>query len=232
MSTAADLITQALKDIQVLDESETPSAYLMADALATLNQMLASWQVSNLYVYAQTETTFSPTGAISYTVGSGGNVNITRPDRIDYAFLRDSGGLDYPIDLLETFEEYQGIGLKTLSTIPSVFYYNPSYPLGTLYLYPQPSAADGIMHIIASTPLPVYGAAATAINMPPEYDIAIRFSLAEILGEMMGKGASNGIVAFAAKARRMLKRNNLKISPLNINEGGRESGLLRIKRGY
>ena len=50
MTTAADIITLALKDINVLDERETPSAAMMSDALATLNQMLALWQVGGIHV--------------------------------------------------------------------------------------------------------------------------------------------------------------------------------------
>ena len=63
-TTANDIIVLALKDIQVLDETETPSAALMADSLTTLNQMLSLWQTERNFIYAQAEVTHTPTGAL------------------------------------------------------------------------------------------------------------------------------------------------------------------------
>lgn len=231
MSTAADIIKLALKDIQVLDETEEPSAALQNDALTTLNQMLAQWQTEKLYIYAQTDVTFTPTGASSYTVGTGGNINITRPDRIDYAFLRQAN-LDFPVIVLTSFEDFQSIGLKTItSTYPEFLYYNPTYPLGTLFIYPQPSASSGIMHIGVSVRLPQFGVAATTINLPLQYDMAIRWSLAELLAIMMGRPQRLDISIVAAKARRLLKRANLKISDLKFDDST-EWQVTRILRGY
>jgi hypothetical protein len=231
MATAADIIILSLKDCQIIDESETPSSYTMADALATLNQMLASWAVDKQYVYAQTDVTFAPTGALSYTIGSGGNINTTAPSSIDIAFLRATGGLDFPIEILTSFGQYQSIWLKAVQAYPEFLYYNPSYPLGTIYLYPQPIAANGTMHLVVSTPFPVYGAAANSITLPAEYEMAIRFSLAEYLSTMFGKPVSRDIAMHAKRARDRVKRNNLRITPLDTGDSV-TPGFARIQRGY
>lgn len=231
MSSAADLITLALKDIQVLDESETPSAYLMADALTTLNQMMSLWSVSDNYVHAELDLTFAPTGAASYTIGtSGADVIAANPNAILYAFLRKSN-IDYPIAILNTFEEYQSIPYKTVSTFPSYLYYNPTYPLGTIYLYPQPDAADGTMHLGVNAEFPIYSVAASSINLPLQYDMAIRFGLAEYLAIMMGRVPRPDINMMAKRALKMLKNNNLKIQELSTS-GDYEDSLTRITRGF
>ncbi len=228
MSTAASLITLALRDIQVLDETETPSAALMADALTTLNQMLSMWQIERMFVYAQIDTTFAANGSTTYTVGTGGNFNIAAPARIDYAFLRVNG-LDYPVEILGNWEEYQAISLKAVpGTYPEVLYYNPTYPLATLYLYPQPTT--GTLHLVSSTVFPVYATSADGINLPTEYDMAIRFSLCEILAAMMGKALRPDIAGLAARARRVIKANNLRIKELELG-GCNDTGYLRILRG-
>jgi hypothetical protein len=217
-TTANDIIVLALRDIQVLDETETPSASLMADSLATLNQMLSLWQTERNFIYAQTEATHTPTGALSYTVGTGGNFNIATPQAIDYAFLRISL-IDYPITLLNSFEEYQAITYKTIQTIPEYAYYNPTHPLGALYLYPQPNT--GVLHIGVSVALPNYALAADDIALPDNYLMPIRYSLAEYLAASLGRDVPASIAQFAKNARNIMKRSNVRIKPLETVDNGR-----------
>lgn len=230
MSTAADLIILALKDIQVLDESETPSAALMADSLTTLNQMLAMWKIDNVNVPAQTVVSFTPNGTATHTIGVGGDVNIANPQHIDHLFLRTSG-IDYPITLLPSFEQYQNIGLKSISTYPDYAYYMPTYPLGTLYLYPIPSVSIGTIHMTIPIDFQAYTASADSISLRPEYDLAIRFNLAVYLAEMMGRTARPGIALFARNSLRLLKKANLRIEPLDSGDV-MLPGFARIQRGY
>ncbi|MFA6060733.1 MAG: hypothetical protein WC756_21230 [Taibaiella sp.] len=218
MTTASDIITLALKDCQILDETETPSAALMADSLTTLNQMLSLWQTERNYIYAQTEVTHTPTGALSYTVGTGGDFNIAAPQSIDYAYLR-VGLIDYPITLLNSFEEYQAIEYKTIQTIPEYAYYNPTHPLGTIYFYPQPNT--GVLHLGISVQLPNYALAADDIALPENYLMPIRFSLAEYLAAMIGKDVPESIAKFAKNARNIMKRSNVRIKPLETVDNGR-----------
>ena len=174
--------------------------------------MLALWQVDRQFIYGQLDSTLNATGASSYTVGIGGNLAIRRPEQIDYMFYR-LDNIDYPMERINSFEEYQSIPLKALATMPSAFYYNSSYILGTLYVYPQPSS--GTFHIGTRVSLPQYTALTDSITLPPEYEMVIRFSLAELLGETMGVGTPPGIVAMARTMRRIMKRNNLRIGTLS-----------------
>lgn len=213
MTTAADIITLSLKDIGVLGESETASAELAADALTTLNQMLAMWQVDNLYVYAQTATTFTATGALSYTVGATGTVAIARPASIDSMYYND-GSLDLPVELMDTFEDYQDITTKTLAGNVRVAYYQPSFPLGVLHVYPQP--ASGTVKILTKVKLPTYTAGANDLTMPPEFEMLVRYNLSEHLSISMSEQLRPDIAAMAMKTRRMAKRNNLRLNELDL----------------
>lgn len=211
--TAADIIILSLKDIDVLGEAETPSAEMAADALTTLNQMLALWQVDNLYIYAQAATTFAPSGALSYTVGTAGTVAIDRPASIDAAYYND-GSTDSPIELLNTFEEYQAISSKTQAGSPHVAYYQPSYPLGVLYLYPQP--ASGTVKLLTKVKLPTYTAGANDLTIPPEFEMVVRYSLDEHLSIAMSKQLRPDIAAMAMRTRKMMKRTNLRLNELDL----------------
>lgn len=58
MSTNLQLITDALRSINVIDETETPSAEQGSHCLRQMNQMLALWEVDGvpLGYFAQTST--------------------------------------------------------------------------------------------------------------------------------------------------------------------------------
>ncbi|MFA5127298.1 MAG: hypothetical protein WC465_04885 [Patescibacteria group bacterium] len=210
MTTCADIILLALKDINLIDENETPSASTLADAFSTLKQMLSIWQVDGNSIYAIQDVTFAPTGALSYTIGIGGVVSsVARPDDIRYCY-HVIDGLSYPmLDRLSTREEYESIGLKTLAGIPYCFYYEKSFPTGTLFIYPQPTT--GTIHFGIDVPFTSYTAAANDLSLPAEYDMTIRFNLAAILGDTMGVGVPEKVERLARETKQVMERNNLKI---------------------
>lgn len=213
MTTAADIIKLALKDIGVLGEAESASAYLVADGLTTLNQMLAEWQLTGVNVFAQQDITKVVTGALSYTIGlSGADITATPPTKIRAAFLRVSD-IDYTIDLLDTFEEYNAIIQKTLSgSYPEALYYNADDPKGVIYLYPQPTT--GTLHLITDVVFPTYTSSADSLSFPTAYELAIRFSLGELLAFTMGAQLSKRYTDQAAKSRRMIQRSNFKMGSM------------------
>lgn len=213
MTTVSTVLNLALKDAQVIGEGETASAETTADALETLSEMLALWQIERMYVYAQKDDSFVPTGALSYTVGTLGTIPITRPVKIDAAFWR-LNGVDTPIQVLNTFEEYESIVSKTSAGNPCVLFYQSSYTLGTLYLYPQPST--GTVHLITRVQLPEPTSTADTLTLPPEYVMPIRASLAEMLCALFHTPLSPDIASLAARSRKILKRNNLRIKALQM----------------
>jgi hypothetical protein len=215
MATAGDIITLALKDAQIIDENETPSAALMADSLTTLNQLIGLWQSDSLFVYGTTEITFAPTGALSYTIGTGGDIAATRPLKINYAF-HVLDGINYPmLSIAEDLKQYQELNIQALSSNPDVIFYSETYPLGTLYIYPQPNS--GTMHLGVDIQLPAYTTHPDAISLHPRYEMPLRFNLAKIILSMFGKEVTPGINNLANNSLRMLKRSNVKVKELNLN---------------
>lgn len=186
MTTAADIIKLSLKDIGVLDENETPSAALMSDSLATLNQMLAMWSLEKAYVYASQTISFTATGAQSYTIGLGGVINVAAPQSIDSA-VYTVGSYDYKIDnILSTFEEYLDIPVKSTNGYPDYLYFNPAHPLGTIYVYPVPST--GTIKLASSVLMPNYTAAADDLSLPSGCELVVRLNLSVLLSSMgLGK---------------------------------------------
>lgn len=211
MATVIDIIKLALKDINVIGSSETPSADVASDCLATLNQMIGQWQVQKLYVYAQKVISVPMTGAQTYTIGSGGDINVPLPAQIDSAEWRLTG-VDYPLDVLQSIQEFETIGVKVQQGNPWCIFFQRDVPLGTIYIWPQP--AGGELRLVTRQQLTQYTALTTEMVVPDEYVLAIRYSLAELIAPMFGLAAPNNIIALGRNARRVMKRNNTEILPL------------------
>jgi hypothetical protein len=159
---------------------------------------------------------------ISQTVSSTSiNGYYQRPLAIQSSFVRINtnsngtpivnGGLDYPVAVLN-LENYEMIGLKTLSgPWPKAMYYQPSDPLGNIFVWPNPS--QGEMHIFADTLFTRYNTIYDQIVLPQGFELCLRWCLAERLLPMYGKTdqATLGMIhSFAAQAKATLKRTNMR----------------------
>lgn len=216
VTNVLDLIEFSMQDCGYLDPGETLSAEDSSLGLATLNQMLALWQTENVNVYAQQVISFSPTGAVSYSVGTGADISTTRPTKIDAAYWR-SNNVDYPITLVDTYQQYESIAEKTQTGEPLYAFYLPSYTNGTLYLFPQVSS--GTVRLVTQVVLPTENTLAADLSLPPEYVLPIRLNLSLLLAGTYGAPVRPTVAAMAANTLRALKRNNLRIQPLTMPSG-------------
>jgi hypothetical protein len=147
----------------------------------------------------------------NYTIP--GDFAIPRPLRITNAFTRittASVGLDYPIDFDLTREKYNAIGLKSIAAPwPITGWYNPTFPLGNIYVYPAPSG-NGELHLFTDTILSDFTNLTQPINLPQGYARAIKTNLALELAAEYGKTPSPTLMT---RARDSLN----KIRALNAN---------------
>lgn len=107
-----------------------------------------------------------------------------RPAKLESAFLRQlntapPNQIDYPLDILQSMEDYNKIALKTLQSFPGAIFLDPGWPLATLYCYPVPQAALYAIYATVRQQLPVsFPSLATPLNLPFEYYSAIMLNLA------------------------------------------------------
>ncbi len=219
MATATAIISRSLRLIGALAAGETPSANEQADGLEALNAMLDSWRTSSLSVYALRDETLTLTGAASYTIGSGGTLNTTRPVRIESAFERLSD-VDYPVKLASALAWYGLAAKSTTSDVAEWLYYEPAYPLGTLYLYPK--ATTGVLHLVTWVPLTSY-AAADSVALPPGYQDAITYNLAVRIAPEYSRPVTPELAAIARDAMLRIERVNFRppIMSTGLEEGRR-----------
>lgn len=177
MTTPLDIINGAARLIGVVFKSESLSDDEAADGLVALNDMLDTWSNDNLITYAYTLETFSLTGAASYTIGSGGDFNTTRPINIVDAVVR-YGSIDYPLTIISQEQYQEEIALKsTTSPVPKYLTYDNAYPLATIKMYYVPSAGS-TLYLQTNKPLGNFASLTTTIALPPGWKRALKYNLA------------------------------------------------------
>lgn len=207
MATALDLINSALHLIGAKDPLESATAQEAADGLVSLNDMLDSWTTDRLFVYQIATTVVSwPSNTASRTIGSGGDINITRPVKIDDSYIVD-GGLTWPVVSVPK-QAYDAIPIKgTVANYPDRLYYDTGYPLGTVYLYTVPASTLSLKlnYWLALTQ---FGAVTDVVNLPPGYRRALRYNLAIEIASEYGQQVPASVAGVAAAAVGKLKRLN------------------------
>lgn len=220
MTTGLDIVTFALKKSGVLGSGQTASASDQNDALADLNDMLSQARTSRFMIWNELDVGFTATGALTYTVGPGGDYNVTpRPNRIQAAYVRQlqyTGGLqvDQPLKVIEAREEYSRISTKTLVSFPQAIYLETALPLGILRPYPIPNGG-GIyaIHLILKDTMPVVTLSTDMALFPPEYLPWMKFQLARTLRQGYGKGLKPDpeLNRLAANATNVIINSNLQV---------------------
>lgn len=218
MSTVSKLMNLAALDAGIVGNGQTLSGEDTETVFDTLLQMLALWRVDDLDVYCHKNLTVPMTGALTYTIGKGGVVDTDRPPTVEQAiFLDGVNTTSYPLSIIRTLEDWQRIAVKVLpGQIPVAIRYEPTFPLGTLYVWPQPAA--GAIELTVKQPFPVYTSIGEDMNLPPEYDLPIRSNLAVLLGPAFSTPIRPDIAKVAALSYNKLKRSNIKIRELEMPE--------------
>lgn len=224
MTTAYDVVNQALKKAGIVGLGQTADGSDMSDALADLNDMIGQWTSQRWMVYNELDISFVSTGQTTpYTVGPSGNYNVSpRPDRIEAAYLRqliNPPGLnvDTPLKVIPSREEYSTLSLKTLVSFPLYVFLDSAYPTANLYIYPIPNASIYEVHIILKNVFPNYTLNPNStISLPPQYIAALKFNLAKRLRQAYGKGLRPDpeLNALARSSLDIVKQGNLQVPEL------------------
>lgn len=206
MTTALDIITGAAKLIGVIFKSETLSDDEAIDGLVALNDMLDTWSNDNLTTFSYTLESFPLTSAASYTIGSGGAFNTSRPVNIVTAVVRYAS-IDYPLKVI-TQEEYQlEVPIKSIaSPIPQFLTYDNGYPLGTITIYAVPTGGS-TLRMLSNKPLSNLSSLTTVVDLPPGWKRALKYNLAIELAPEYGAEVSAAIAQNAATSLGAIKRS-------------------------
>ncbi len=160
-----------------------------------------------------------------------------RPDKLESAFLRqiqNTGGnqVDYPLQILESMEDYNRIRLKTLVSFPGAVFMDANWPLSIVRPYPLPQGG-GIyeLHLTIKEQLPCrFASLATLINLPYEYYQAILHNLALRMRSRYNIPSFPGdqLPGLAKDSLATIRGSNTEIAELTIDPNLTRSGLYNI----
>ena len=242
--TANDLITATLQDLGVLQPSEAPSADDAAVALRRLNRLIDGWKLQRLMIASITRSTWTITASDgSYTVGTGGDINIARPtipNELIVRFIETSTDPDTEIPLFPlTDDAYARIPQKAVTALyPTGFWYNPTFGssdtgLGTLELWPVPTSTtlQGVCY--APTPLGELATLSTDFYAPPGYRRLYETALAVELARVFNRTVTADMLDAAREASADVKRINIRLEDMHVDRAllSRRGGRSNIYTG-
>lgn len=221
IQTTGDLITFVLRSSGLNGVGQTPLAEDSNTGLDFLRMLIAGWQRKRWLIWNEVELSKVSTGANFYTIGLGQDFDSPRPDRIHAAWcrLKPFGGpnaVDLSLAIIESHEDWSGVTIKDLKSIPAAVFYDSSWPIGRVYFWPVPPGGDYEMHLVVKATLPTYTTLTDPLNLPPEYMEAVMWSLCVKLQMAYGLPARPDHVAAMKVAMDVVEMANAQIPLLSM----------------
>ncbi len=211
MATASDLITRAFRRGRVMGRDQTPAPDDAADALSELNDLLDLWWNDKLAVFRVLSEAFTlVAGQQSYTIGTGGNFNTTRPVKIVPGSYYTLNGIDRQLTVLTDRKSWDEIPYKALQAPPQAIFYDEAFPTGNVFFYPTPDQAYSV-HLNSWSRLQTIAALTTSISLPPGYNNLIVNGLAIAICPEYGLEAPASVVRAFNRAYRLLSLVNYEL---------------------
>jgi hypothetical protein len=229
--TARDIITATLRSIRVLGVGDVLLAEDANDGLDRLNDWLDSLALERMTMHYVTRTTKMLANDVqSYTVGIGGDINITRPTHIESAGLIQDTAVPTPFEKpieVWTDQRWQGCRQKTLiSTYPTAVYYDHNWVdaagtgagLARLYLWPIPIDC-GRTQLVLYTPVALreFPTLDTDYTFPPGYRRFIRTNFAKEIASEYGKQLTADQEMAARQSKAQIKRGNVRPAEARVD---------------
>lgn len=232
-TTLADVVSAALSECGAMGQGQTPTAADLNKAWARLQWMLQEWERKRWLVYHLSTYNITSTGAVSYTMGPGGDIDTgagsVRPAKIESAYLRQltqsqPNQIDYPLEILQSMEDYNRISLKQLKSFPSTIFLDADWPLARVYAWPVPQANIYGLFVTVLAQLPAsFAVAAAKFVLPFEYYSAMLYNLAWRLRSLYQIPSFPGdpLPGMAKNSLNVLRGANTAIARLQLPDLGR-----------
>ena len=173
-TTVQQLIESSFRLIGAIASGETLETNELNDAFAALNQMVASWNTEGASLVARERLT------VTTSIGSNGPYSLSkRPVRIESASVA-SGGIDSGLSIVDS-AGWEAVPEKLMQSVyAKVLYCDYAYPTASVYVAPAPRLT-ATLEVWIYTVLPAFTSTSQTIDLPPGYEMALRFNLAMAL---------------------------------------------------
>lgn len=230
--TVADLLSTAFLELGIVEVTATLPAELSTLGLRLLNRILDDWNADRHAVYSDVHTTPAAltAGLNPHTIGPSGatfTATTNRPVTIEGIRLTDDDGETYfaPLTPRQAAWWHARPFPGATSTHPTDFYYDATFPNGSIYFAPEPSSASVKAQLWYRIVL-AQVATTDTVSVPPGYVSALTETLKERLTQipMWASMASQDIKDAARLARSRAFGNNAPVQPLRTADSGLGGG--------
>ena len=215
-----DIVARSLRMSGIIGIGQRMSSDDAQTTMDALSDILAQWQVQRWLVYGLETHSVTANGALSYSIGPGGDFNMVRPDRIEAAFMRFNNTgvttVDRPLVLINAREDYNRIATKNIGSVPNSVFYDNAYPVGELYFWPVPASGTCNLFVTTKTPLPQISDMTQVLDMPPEYIAPLRYELASLLRTEYTLPPDPKLEALLTKGKSILRNANAQVPTLRM----------------
>jgi len=228
--TVKDLIKFAYFEIGVQAVGDSLSADDEQFAFDMLNMMLGTWGNKRNRIFTTVKESFSlVVGQTSYTIGTGGDFNTTRPTHIEQAYIRDSEGIDHPVEVLEDRAVYEIIPDKDVNGRPFQLYFERTFTSsqGNILVNRAPQSIESLF-LIMWKPFDEFTTKTETVVMPAGYERAIYTQLAIELAPSAGKSVSAELIAKATDALKSIDSTNMEVPEVPSDAPRRRGGRYNI----
>lgn len=253
----ATLIGMAQRASGILGVGQVALPQDLSDAQALLMLMLMQWRQKRWIVFRLDNVMFPvPMGIPTYTVGpadapgfvtppappdvvTNGNY---RPANVQSCYLRQAVGsgpnsfpIDFPMQVLQSRQQFDQLALKSLTSWPSLIYYDPTVPYGTLYIWPIPMQPLFSLYIGFQQAIDLGSEEAQTIDfdtlLPAETQLAIMYNLALQLVTNYKLPRDPNLEAAARSTLNTLRQTNFALQPLRMPSALRGRGRMTNPMG-
>lgn len=217
MATASSIILRGLQMLGDKILGDTLTTTEQTTYLAVLNSMLDSWRIDKLLVFRILENSFTlQVGFDTYTIGSGGNFNIERPDRLEDTCFIMLDNAQYPVRVVDeatlTAQQTQG-----QQQMPRMVYLDPAFPLANIFFDYTPDQAYEF-HLKTWSSLQQFTSISDVLTLPSGYQRALEsnFALEVAPGYI---SAPPELVRIAKESKTKIMQQNTRITYLTLDPG-------------
>lgn len=219
--TVQDLILKSNEIAHVLGKGEAMSYDQVVDGLESLNDVIEQASIEKTFAPYQTEIIVPLVpGQVQYTIGPSTaspppDVVAVRPAEVIAAYSR-RGGLDVPVFVTHDKADYDLIADKSLQSgwPTGSVYYQAAFPLGSIYVHPQPAESDGSLHLTVLAVLAPFTYLKEEVQVPPGYYQYLKYALAQRICADHGLPFGDENSDILERCRTALKTNNIKPFPV------------------
>lgn len=222
MATPKAIISRALRLYGALGIGETMSADVQSAGLEALNAMLDSSSTDRLALYATSRTTKVLTASDGeYSIGSGGDINVTQPVSVENANLILAGGTREDELRVMGADEWASEPYKSSTGTPYGIHFarGITSSRGTVYVVYVPDAAHTLVLYLKSQFAQIAASAIDTDYVLPQGALeAIVFNLALRMAAEDGKTVSDDVRATAIDSLAAYKISNHQPIAMTVDE--------------